>query len=186
MTVCPMQIFHAAMISRCLTPNSWAQPNFTTTGHMYLHGQQDRLPGSLMTHDGSGLRFHLRRSYQSARSFFLPAQGADSFEFRDLQVRLLPKLAFFALWGTPVLGTPALISEYLPHKADEDNSDGEDPGGPLPGNGEMPTTSPTVPVAEMLASTNPAAIMNLDPEAPLVAIALESSICSRLPTLRRS
>ena len=109
-----MQIFHAAMISRCPTPNSWAHQNITTTGHMYVHGLQDRLPGSLMTYDGSGLRFHLRRSYQSARSFLLPAQGEDSFEFRDLQVRLLPKLAFFALWDTPVLGTPALISEYLP------------------------------------------------------------------------
>ena len=70
-------------------------------------------PVAWLTHEGSGLRLHLRRSYQSARSFLLPTQGADTFEYRDLHVKLLPKLAFFALWDAPVLGTPAIITEYL-------------------------------------------------------------------------
>ena len=46
---------------------------------------------------------------------------------------LLPKLAFFALWDAPTLGTPAVISEYLDDETVEDFSDGEDPGRPLPG-----------------------------------------------------
>ena len=185
-TVCPMQIFRAAMISLCPTPTSWVLLDFTTTGHMSPRGQQDLLPGSLT----KGVAFVYtcgRAIYQSARSFLLPTQGADTFEFRDLHVKLLPKLAFFALWDAPVLGTPAIISEYLPddEEEEEDNSDGEDPGGPLPGTGEMPTTSPTVPFVEMLPSTNPALILNPDPEAPLIAIALENFLGAAAVILRQ-
>ena len=124
-------------------------------------------PVAWLTHDGTGLQFHLR-SHQSVRSFLLPTEGDEPFRFRDLQVKLLPKLALFALWDTPILGTAALISEYLHDETEEDSSDGEDPGGPLPGANELPTTSPTVPFVEILSATNPATIMNPDLEAPLV------------------
>ena len=99
-------------------------------------------------------------------------------------MKLLPKLAFFALWDTPILGTPALISEYLQDETEEDFSDGENPGGPLPGANEMPTTSPTVPFVEILSATNPATIMN-DSEAPLVAIALENFLGAAAVMLRQ-
>ena len=68
-------------------------------------------------------------------------------------------IGVFALWDTPILGTPAAISEYLDDETAEDYSDGEDPGGPLPGTAELPTTSPAAPFVEILSATNPATIM---------------------------
>ena len=142
-------------------------------------------PLAWLTHDGPGLRFHLQRSHQGVRSFMLPLEGDEPCRYRDLEVRLLPKLAFFALWDTPTLGKPALLSEYLHDESVEDSSDGEDLGGPLPGNAELRTTSPTVPFLDILSATNPAAIMNPDAEAPLVAVALENFLGAAGALLRR-
>ena len=126
-TVCHMRISHALMINRCPTLSSQVHPCRLQYYWSYVSTRTAR-PVAWLTHDGTGLRFHLRRSYQSVRSFLLPTDGADAFRFRDLQVKLLPKVAFFALWDTPILGTPALISEY---QTEEDTSHGEDPGGPF-------------------------------------------------------
>ena len=96
---------------------------------------------------------------------------------------LLPKLAIFALWDTPILGTSAPISEYLDDASVEDSSDGEDSGGPLPGTAA--TTSPAVPFVEILSATNPATIMSQDAEAPLVAVVLENFLGAAAAVLRQ-
>ena len=78
--------------------------------------------------------------------------------------------------GHTNFGHVCLISKYLQDETEEDFSDGENPGGRLPGADEMSTTSPTVPFVEILSATKPATIMNPDSEAPLVAIALENFV----------
>ena len=120
------------MISRCPTLSFQVRPDFTTT---------------VLCLNANGtccLARALLPSLSSAAG--LPGRTIVlAPHCRDLQVKFLPELAFFALWDTPILGTPALISEHLQDETEEDSSDGENPGGPLPGANEMPTTSPTVP-----------------------------------------
>ena len=141
-------------------------------------------PVAWLTHEVSGLRLYLRRGHQ-VRSLLLPLEGDEPYRTRDYEIMLLPKLAFFALWDTPILGTPAAISEYLDDETVEDSSDGEDPGGPLPGTAELPTTSPAVPFVEILSATNPATIMSQDAEAPLVAVVLENFLGGAAALLRQ-
>ena len=150
----------------------------------YVSSETER-PVAWLMHDDLGLRFHLRRSHQGVRSFLLPMKGDELCRFRDFEVRLLPKLAFFALWDTSTLGMPALISEYLHDDTVEDCSDGKDLGGPLPGNAELPTTSPTVLFLDILSATNPATIMNPDVEVLLVAVALENFLGAAGALLRQ-
>ena len=142
-------------------------------------------PVAWLTHEGTGLRLYLQRGHQGVRSLVLPLEGDAPCKVRDFEIMLLPKLAFFALWDTPILCTSAPISEYLDDASVEDSSDGEDPGGPLPGTAELPTTSPAVPFVEIISATNPATIMSQDAEAPLVAVVLENFLGAAAALLRQ-
>ena len=87
---------------------------------MLPHALRRLLRGSRMTMGTCG---STSRGPTSTPGFsFLPNQGTDPFNFRDLILVLLPQIAFFAMWNAPMFGEPAKISEYLPAQLEADQS----------------------------------------------------------------